>query len=222
MHEIARAWVHDSAFLCERVCLCNGTTRQCECLVPLLLFSLWLSACMHARNNCLELNLQAQGEPFSAWIYSIALYTSLARSSMRAHRWPGFDTPQKRLKQTKIFDLSHTVREIHSLKVYGPHVKVLQNFEGSQLLNGCRYLGQTILIFARLVETFHLSPQSSLYQLPLQSSVIIALGPKIIYGNAAEVCRKVYFKVGRIAMKNYCFSEFSASKSNVNLAWPWP
>ena len=41
---------------------------------------------MHARNNCLEMNLQALGEPLLALIYSIALYTSLARSSMRAHR----------------------------------------------------------------------------------------------------------------------------------------
>ena len=37
-----------------------------------------------------------------------------------------------------------------------------------------------LYIFARLSEIFHLSPWSSLYRQPLQSSAIIAQGPKTI------------------------------------------
>ena len=37
-----------------------------------------------------------------------------------------------------------------------------------------------LYIFARLGEIFHLSPWSSLYRQPLQSSAIIAQGPKKI------------------------------------------
>ena len=46
--------------------------------------------CVHARNNWKD--AEAQHE-FFLYIYSIALYTSLARSSMYAHRWPGFNIP---------------------------------------------------------------------------------------------------------------------------------
>ena len=53
-----------------------------------------------------------------ALIYSIALYTSLARSSMRAHRWPGFDTPKSnKIKQRS----SHTVMEIHGCETLKAH-----------------------------------------------------------------------------------------------------
>ena len=163
--------------LCASVCLCNGTTRQCACLMPWLLSSLWLSACMHACNNCSDINLQALGEPLLALIHSIALYTSPARSSMRAHRWPGFDTPKSN-KKTKIIDLSHSVTEIPALIVYKPIIKGCKTFNGSQLLNACRYLGRTTHIFARLVEIFHLSPWSSLYRQPLQNPLLSPRGIK--------------------------------------------
>ena len=92
------------------------------CMPSALTTSLWLNACMHARNSCSDINLQALGEPLLALIHSIALYTSPARSSMRAHRWPGFHTP-KNNKKTKIIDLSHSVTEIPALIIYKPIIK---------------------------------------------------------------------------------------------------